>query len=85
MILNIYVLSAAVMLRIFYQIQASLIVSEQFDRQVADAAESQFIDPACGPHDVFARLAHGDILGFSGGGRYCPLFFARPRNRCIAD
>ncbi len=76
MVLDINVISQAVMLEVFDHIKGPLVVSKKLNWQIGYVTEIELIDPTCGPDNIFTCLTNSNILSFSRGGKDSSLFFA---------
>lgn len=80
MVLDINVISRAVILEVFDQIKGPLVVSKKLNWQIGYVTEIEPIDPTGGLDNNFICLTNSNILSFSRRGKDSSLFFANLRN-----
>ncbi len=76
MVLDINLLSPALMLKVFDQIEDPMMISEKLNWRIRYMTKIEFIDPKYGPDNIFTCLTNSNILSFSRGDRDSSLFFA---------
>ena len=82
MILDINVLDTLMVLGVFDEGQAGLVVVKQLYGLVISLPKEQFFKPACGSHHGLSSLCQSHIFGLSGR-RSDPTLFLADSNVCF--
>lgn len=69
MVLDINLLSPAVIVGVFVQIEGLFVVSEKLNWQIRYVIKIELIDRTCNPDNIFICRIYSNILGFSCGSR----------------
>ncbi len=80
MVIDVNILSPALMLGVLNRIEGLLFVSEKLNWLMRYMAEIELIDPTYSPDNIFICLAYNNIFSFSRIGKGSFLIFANPHN-----